>query len=177
VTSLRDFGDVEDLANLMPPLLAGSPGDPKKLMALHFAFGELCDNAATHSGSSPFFVAAQRYTGRTSSGAPRLELAVADAGIGIPGHLRRNERYSDIQPDEDLIALAFRPGVTGTRDRRGYGLFDVVRETGEVAQGEMIVHSGSGSAFIPFGSGTRRRRFRPLQAQLPGTWIQVRIWE
>ena len=176
VTSLTSFGDVEDLANRLPRLLAGSAGDPKKLSALHFAFGELCDNAATHSGSAPFFVAAQRYTGATS-GSRRLELAVADAGIGVPTHLRRNHRYAQIERDEEAIALALKPGVTGTRDRRGYGFFDVLRESGEVASGELIVYSGRGRAVVPFGAGAKRRRFHQLPGCIPGTLIQVQLSE
>lgn len=176
VTSLGTFGEVEDLANVLPRLLAGNANDPKKLVALHFAFGELCDNAATHSGSAPFYVAAQRYTGATS-GSRRLELAVADTGVGIPAHLRHNQKYAEVERDEQAVAMALKPGVTGTRDRRGYGFYDVLREIGDVASGNLIVYSGRGSAVVPFGSASKRRRFHPLPGYLPGTLIQVELAE
>lgn len=177
VTSLDDVWAVEDLADRLPRLFSGSSKDPRKLMALHFAFGELCDNAASHSGSFPFFVAAQRYTGETTGPPPRLELAVADAGIGIPKHLRRNPEYSEVDSDSEAIALALNPGVTGTTDRRGYGFYDVLRETGEVAEGMMHVFSGRGAAVAPFGTDGRRRRYSDLDASLRGTWIEIRLHE
>jgi hypothetical protein len=177
VTPLKDAWAVEELGNQLLKLFEWKSKDPRRIRALHFAFGELCDNATTHSGGSPIYVAAQRYTGKTSGAPARLELAVADNGIGIPAHLRRNPSYADIEIDEDAISKALRPGVTGTRDRRGYGLHDVLYETSQVADGEMVIYSGNGSAVVPIGEEGRRRRFRPLKTALPGTWIQVRVAE
>lgn len=177
VTALKDAWAVEDLGEQLLKLFAWKNEDPRRMRALHFAFGELCDNATSHSGGSPIYVAAQRYSGQTSGAPARLELAVADNGMGIPEHLRRNPNYADVGEDDDAIAKALRPGVSGTRDRRGFGLFDVLHETSQVADGEMVVYSGSGSAVVPIGTEGRRRRFRPLRGRLPGTWIQVRVVE
>ena len=176
VTPLADAWAVEELGEQLFKFFE-QEADPKRLRALHFAFGELCDNATTHSGGSPIFVAAQRYSGETSGAPARLELAVADNGVGIPNHLRQNPSYAAIGRDEDAIAKALQAGVSGTRDRRGYGLHDVLYETSQVADGEMVIYSGRGSAIAPIGEEGRRRRFRALSTALAGTWIQVRVWE
>lgn len=174
---LADYGAVEELADRLPRLLAGKSSDPRRMRALHFAFGELCDNAISHSGASPIFVAAQRYSGKTSHPPPRLELAVADIGVGIPDHLRRNPRYEDVSDDAEAISLALRPGVTGTRDRRGWGFHDVLAESEDVAEGQMLVLSGRGGARVPFGREGARRRFWEIEKRLPGTWIQIQFHE
>jgi anti-sigma regulatory factor (Ser/Thr protein kinase) len=176
VTPLSDAWAVEELGEQLFKFFEQEE-DPKRLRALHFAFGELCDNATTHSGGSPIYVAAQRYSGATSGAPARLELAVADNGIGIPNHLRRNPAYARIDRDEVAIAKALQPGVSGTREHRGYGLHDVLFETSQVADGEMVVYSGKGAATAPIGEEGRRRRFKSLKSELKGTWIQVRVWQ
>ena len=177
VTALRDAWAVEDMADRLPKLFAGKGGEPRKLRALHFAFGELCDNAASHSDSTPFFVAAQRYTGATSGPPARFELAVADVGIGIPNHLRGNPEYAAVKDDGQTIRLAVRPGISGTRERRGYGFHDILRQAEEVGQGEIIVCSGGGMGLLPFGHPDRRRRFTRLDFAIQGTMIEIRLAE
>jgi len=177
VTSLDDTNAVEVLGDRLPKLWAGRTGDPKRSRALLFAFGELSDNAASHSGATPIIVAAQRYSGATSPHPARLELAVADAGVGIPNHLRRNPEYAGLEDDAEAIAQALRPGVSGTRDRRGYGFFDVLREMSEVGAGKLFVVSGGAALSVPFGNQGRRRRKRALAGVIRGSWLQVRLIE
>jgi anti-sigma regulatory factor (Ser/Thr protein kinase) len=177
VTSLDDPDAVEVLGDRLPRLWSGRTGDPKRSKALHFAFGELSDNATSHSGAAPIFVAAQRYTGATSPHPARLELAVADPGVGIPEHLRRNPEYAGLEDDAEAIAEALRPGVSGTRDRRGYGFFDVLREMSEVGSGDLFVVSGGAAMSVPFGTTGRRRRKRTLGGAIRGSWLQVRLFE
>ena len=177
VTSLAGPNDVEDLADRLPRLWQGRTGDPKRSRALHFAFGELSDNATTHSGESPIFVAAQRYTGVTSPHPARLELAVADGGIGVPAHLRSNPEYADVEDDGQAILLALRPGVTGTRDQRGYGFHDVLGEVGEIGTGELVVVAGMSMVVAPFGQPSKRKSARRLPDSVKGTLVQVRIYE
>ncbi len=177
VTSLADPEAVDILADRLPRLWAGLTGDPKRSRALHFAFGELSDNAATHSGAAPILVAAQRYTGATSPHPARLELAVADAGVGIPEHLRGNPRYTHLEDDAEAIAEALRPGVSGTRDRRGYGFFDVLREMSEVGPGSLFIVSGDAALSVPFGTPGRRQRKRTLPNPIRGSRLQVRLLE
>lgn len=177
LTPLMSAHDVEDLADRLPRLWAGRTGDPKKSRALHFAFGELSDNAMTHSGDTPVFVAAQRFTGATSPHPARLELAVGDAGIGIPEHLRSNPSYASVAEDRDAILRALQPGVTGTRDRRGYGFHDILNEVGDVGVGELVAISGRGVVVAPIGHSSRRRVARPLPGRVRGTWVQVRLLE
>lgn len=177
VTPLSGPHDVEALGDRLPKLWKGKTGDPGKNRALHFAFGELSDNATSHSGGSPIFVAAQRYSGSTSPRPARLELAVADAGVGIPAHLRMNPTYAHVTEDKEAILLALQPGVSGTRYRRGYGFHDVMRHMKVAGSGELTVISAGARVVSPFGQNGRRRVVRDLASQVDGTWVQVRVYE
>lgn len=177
VTPLRNPHDVEELADRLLKLWKGKAGDSDRTRALHFSFGELSDNAISHSEGSPVFVAAQRYSGATSPHPARLELAVGDNGIGIPAHLRRNPRYAGATEDKDAVLLALQPGVSGTPYRRGYGFHDVLRQMSEVGEGEVTVISAGVRVVAPFGNGRRRRTVRMLPADVRGTWIQVLVYE
>lgn len=177
VTPLSGPHDVEALGDRLPKLWKGKTGDLGKNRALHFAFGELSDNATSHSGDSPIFVAAQRYSGSTSPRPARLELAVGDAGVGIPAHLRMNPTYAHVTEDKKAILLALKPGVSGTRHRRGYGFHDVVQHMTVAGPGELTVISARARVESPFGQNGRRRVVRDLSSPVDGTWVQVRVHE
>jgi hypothetical protein len=137
--------------------------------------GELIDNAGTH-GKSPTgtFVCVQRHVGE--AGRPVLWLGVGDGGRGIPDHLRLNPRYRDIAEDERLIQLARKPWVTGTRDRRGWGLVEVFGEAAEAGVSEMLIRSGGGEGYFKLRATARPyAAYRRLRPKIPGTWIHLRI--
>jgi hypothetical protein len=102
---------------------------------------------------------------------------VADSGVGVPNHLRGNPEYSGVEDDAEAILRALRPGVSGTRDRRGYGFFDILREMSEVGKGELLIVAGSAVVSVPFGSLRGRKRRRALRTSIRGSWIQVRLAE
>ncbi len=135
--------------------------------------GELIDNAVSH-GRSPLgaFVAAQAYTGLTSR-RPGFEFAVCDTGVGILDHLRGNPSYADIPDALSALASAIQPGVTGTDDRRGYGLADLLEIT-QVGVGRLILRSGDGIASIALRHGQRRDAFADSNLTITGTWAWLR---
>jgi hypothetical protein len=137
---------------------------------------ELIDNAGTHGSSAAgTFVCAQCYDG--GCGLPAgLWLGVADAGLGIPGHLRLNPRYAEIERDEELIRLARRPWVTGTRDRRGWGLVAVFEGAAGATDGDILIRSGGGEGFFHVRpEGRPYARYSARTPRLPGTWVHVRL--
>jgi hypothetical protein len=138
--------------------------------------GELIDNAGTHGNSEAgTFVCAQCYEG--GCGLPAgLWLGVADAGPGIPGHLRLNPRYAEVDRDEELIRLARRPWVTGTRDHRGWGLVAVFEGAAGTTEGDILIRSGSGvGSFRARPQGGPFARYGARAPRLPGTWVHVRL--
>ena len=163
----------DESEDLWPRLLSRLP--QAVCVALFEILGELVDNAATH-GRSPCgtLIAAQYYSGATSGMPEGFWIGVADAGIGIRNHLRQNPAYAAKVPtDAAAIRLAVRRGVTGTVDRRGYGLPTALAEAGSLAPGRVTIRSGTGEATFYVGAScvetARYRVARPI----PGTWVHV----
>jgi hypothetical protein len=176
---LRQLPHADAWDDLLPdvvPELFGSLPDIDLARRSLDVLGELIDNAGTHGASSTgTFVCAQYYAGGSGL-AQGLWLAVADAGPGIPAHLRLNPRYADLARDEELIRLARRPWVTGTRDRRGWGLVAVFEGAAGQSGGEVLICSGAGEGFFrPRPEGRPFARYRARAPHLPGTWVHARL--
>ena len=176
---LQRLDSAEDWDFLLPDLwTAGSEqlGEPDLVRSVLEILSELIDNAATHGASEiGTYVCAQRYEPGGPL-APGIWLAVADGGRGIPGHLRLNPKYSGERKDEQLIRLARRPWVTGTRDRRGWGLVQVFEDAAELGFGEAVIRSGAGEGRFLLRHGRPPfARYRSLRSRVPGTLVHLRI--
>lgn len=157
---------VDELANFifpqLPPQLAG---------AFVEAMAEIASNVLQHSGSNIGFLAAQRfekdYQGRL---APRLQLVVADAGIGIRHSLSASYPHLRDATDVDAIDLALRPEVTSKpATNSGVGLSTVV-EYADAFGGVLRIRSGAGVV------ERRRSKVRRLAVpELPGTVVAVEL--
>jgi hypothetical protein len=167
----------DDLLRDLWPAAYSVLEDPELTRRTFEILSELVDNAATH-GQSPTgtFVCAQRYTG-TSSGLPSgVWLGIADGGPGIPAHLRGNPKYKNVERDEELIQLSRRPWVTGTRDRRGWGLVEVFEEAAKSGPSELVIRSGRGEGIFRLRSTVRpHARYHPIRPAVPGTWVHLRV--
>ncbi|WP_328674926.1 MULTISPECIES: hypothetical protein [unclassified Streptomyces] len=137
--------------------------------------GELIDNAISHGASTcGAFTAAQAYSGKTT-GYRRLEIAVCDTGIGVLSHLRRNPDHAHIVTSAEALKHALRPGVSGTQDKRGNGLPDLLSGPGGSATTRLVLRSGDGLL--------RASRLRGSELILPadtsvpvqGTWSWLRV--
>jgi hypothetical protein len=137
---------------------------------------ELVDNAATHGHSPVGTFLTACYCPSQGDLPPGVWLAIADGGRGIPAHLRLNPKYRGVGADERLIQLARRPWVTGTRDRRGWGLVEVFEQASSLGASEMLIRSGAGEGHFLLRPGlaphARYIRFSP---RVPGTWIHLRL--
>jgi hypothetical protein len=169
--------DWDDMAQEVWPRAVNLLGDVKLTRHTMEAISELIDNAATHGRSSVgTLVCAQRYTGATSHLSPGIWIGIADAGVGVPAHLRRNPKYRDIAEDEQLIRLAKEPGVTGTSDQRGWGLPEAFDDATEVGPSRVVIRSGHGEgAFLLRQGRAVTARYRQLTPALPGTWVHLRV--
>jgi hypothetical protein len=159
------------------PAAAAILNDPKVTLPTMEMMSELVDNAATHGRSDAgAFVCAQRYTGATSGLAAGIWVGIADSGIGVPAHLRRNPKYSKHDDDSDLIRLARQPWVTGTTERRGWGLVEAFADAAKAGPSRLVIRSGRGQGEFLLQRDRRvSARYRALTPSVPGTWIHVRI--
>jgi hypothetical protein len=137
--------------------------------------GELIDNAVSH-GSSEIgaFASAQTYTGATSSHRG-MEFAICDTGIGVLDHLRRNPEHRDLGDASTALRHALMPGVTGTTERRGYGLHDLFKITGNGGYVRLVLRSGDGLASIVALREERRPLYVEAADPIPGTWAWLRV--
>lgn len=174
LTRIEQPHEADELAERIVPLARGR-STAAVTSAVFSGLGEFLDNACTH-GESPIgvFAAAQAYTGETS-GKRGLELAVADAGVGILEHLRGNPSYARFRRPVTAIRYAIRAGVSGTRDRRGYGFHDVLQEVRKAGLGRIVLRSGNGIARVTVRPGGRSQTFRESRFSVQGTWLWLRV--
>ncbi len=163
----------DDASMLWPRLRAKLPYEVCR--GLFEILGELVDNAATHGrGAAGTFVAAQYYSGATSGMPEGFWIGVADGGIGIRDHLRHNPRYFAVESDIAAIRFSVQPWVTGTTDRRGWGLRTVLEKAGALAPGRVVIRSGIGEgAFSVNRGGATTAHYRTHEPGIPGTWVHV----
>jgi hypothetical protein len=151
-------------------------GDAYELARLHTSvssaaaaakmLGELLDNAITHASSPVGVYAAAQVHQRAAD----VQVAVADAGIGIRSHLARNPCFRNLTAAQALSA-ALQPGVTGTSERRGNGLPDLLSIASGFG-GQLLLRSDDGYAQVMAASSDRQFA---AAANVPGTWAWVRI--
>lgn len=127
---------------------------------------ELLDNAITHANSPVGVYAAAQVHQRGRD----VQLAVADAGMGIRSHLARNPGFRDLTAAQ-AIGAAIRPGVTGTSERRGNGLPDLLNIACGFG-GQLLLRSDDGYAEITAAPASRQFL---TAGQVTGTWAWVRV--
>jgi hypothetical protein len=177
LTRVHSADQWDDLQNVIWPIARAKLGTYELAQRTLDILGELVDNAATHGRSDVgTFVCAQRYGGTTSGLPPGVWLGITDAGVGIPAHLRRNPKYTQIRADTDLIRLARHPWVTGTADRRGWGLVDVFEKAAEAGLSRVLIRSGGAQGAFWLRPGRRpSARYRACTPPTQGTWIHVLV--
>lgn len=146
--------------------LLGRHTSPSSAAAAAKMLGELLDNAITHADSPVGAFAAAQVHKRGGD----VQLAVADAGIGIRSHLARNPCFRDLAA-ADALSAALRPGVTGTSERRGNGLPDLLR-TASGFGGQLLLRSDTGYAQVNTASPDRRFS---AAGHVRGTWAWVHV--
>ena len=143
-THFDNEDDIERLANRMEERFQTElVGYGSILETCHTVFSELATNVANHAESAGGYVLAQQYN---DGSGPKVEIAVADCGIGIQASLQRNRKYTEIPSDADAIELAIKEGVTSLEDHyRGYGLYHVTDNVKKNNDREMTIRSGHGT--------------------------------
>lgn len=180
LTRLELSHDWDEIVKTLWPHVRTILQDPSAAMRAMDIMSELVDNATTHGRSDTgTFVCAQRHTGAVSGLIPGIWIGIADGGIGVPEHLRNRKEYVDIREDYKLIQLARKAGVTGTRDQRGYGFYEVFESAAAAGTGErsdLLIRAGAGEGNFRLRAGSRAHaRYRALDEPAPGTWIHIRL--
>lgn len=177
LTRVRSADEWDELQRALWPMALAVLGHYDLTQRTLNILGELVDNATTHGQSDVgTLVCAQRYTGTTSGLRPGVSMGIVDAGVGIPDHLRRNPKYARIEADTRLIGLARRQWVTGTADRRGWGLVEVFENVTAARPSQVLIRSGHGEGDYRLRpSGRLHARYRTVEPAVPGTWVHVHV--
>jgi anti-sigma regulatory factor (Ser/Thr protein kinase) len=173
LTQIRNAEELRAAITNLVPLLHAPPAvaDP-----IRYVFSEMVRNALEHS-SSPVgaFVCAQYY-----SESKRIAIGIADAGIGVLGHM---ERHHPVRSDREALRLALQPGVTGTTSRvggnefnAGAGLF-FTKSIATLSRNRFVLYSG-GSMFRLMKT---RERYEPVlwadPVRDPHTFVEAPPWQ
>ena len=165
VRLIRNPADVERFSTDAYELVQLHTSDSSAAAAAKM-LGELLDNAITHAGSLVgVYAAAQVHLH-----AGNVQLAVADGGIGVRSHLARNPCFRDLTAVQALSA-ALRPGVTGTSERRGNGLPDLLSIASGFG-GQLLLRSDDGYAQVKAAVPDRQTT---EACHVPGTWAWVHL--
>ena len=99
--------DIDQLANQMEECFWTEPVYGSIFETCHTAFSELATNVVSHAESEGGYVLAQQYNYRSG---PKVEIAVADCGMGIQASLQKNQKHTSVLSDADAIELAIKAG-------------------------------------------------------------------
>lgn len=128
-------------------------------------------NAFEHAFSPVGVISCGQYYPRVR----RLQLSVADFGVGIPTRAReyiQRTGVNELADDASCLEWAFRRGTSTNPMGMGRGLgLDLLREFIVANDGNLKVYSKAGFVEITGGGAS----FRPLKHPFPGTLIDLEI--
>ncbi len=184
LTRVQRSSEIEVAANRMAELIVSGDASHNTRLAIRYVLVELLRNVLQHSKDPLGAVAAaQRMDATEWSSGHMIQLAVADAGIGIPRSLRRaHPHLVDYRQALERALLphisgTFEEGLTGSFENAGLGLYmisEIARHTG----GRMLIATTGTTLVLPPGSSTiphTPRFLKPHGLGYPGTLVAVEI--
>ena len=165
----RDASDVERMLSEMEySFMTALSGYASLLGNVGETFTELITNVIYHADSNGGFALAQYCE---YAAGPAIELAVADAGIGIRKSLAKNPDFGGIESDCAAIKRAMTDGVTSAGDKyRGFGLGYAAANTQLEPTRSLAIRSGNGIITL---SGNGAIQEETSQIAYPGTLISA----
>ncbi|HZH15179.1 MAG TPA: ATP-binding protein [Archangium sp.] len=176
---VNNFETIEPFADDIAKALIAEKELEDTRLTLRYVIVELLRNAVQHSHAQEGgWVSADLWN--EESGRPMLQLAVADAGIGIPASLRTlHPNLSD--PEAALekslwphISGTFEEGLTGTQQNAGMGLF-FIAEMAKLTGGTLLIATRGASLLLAGWvdeEGNHSLRFiEPRGVGFPGTLV------
>lgn len=147
------YQEIDSCADEMSRLMVPLASEDDIRLTIRYVLIELLRNVIQHSGDALGGIAAAQLMNRGSyMSRPVIQVAVADAGIGIPEHVGRMHKGLEdprVALERALwphISGTFTQGLTGTMDNAGLGLF-FIAEMAKRTQGRLLVAS-RGSALV-----------------------------
>jgi len=138
--ALRQIRTSRELSSAITDLVPLLHGDPRQQDSIRYVFSELTRNVLEHSSSPVGALLCAQYYRQTN----RVSIGIADAGIGIRRSITRSHQARTAR---DAIALALRPGITGTTSRlggternAGAGLF-FVKSIAALSRNHFVIYS------------------------------------
>ena len=175
VTRFSEFNEVEELSARVLDRLEYKFTDVSTAGQPAFqAVSEFGQNAVEHGANDAgAYVAVSR---APDDQQPCVWIALADLGIGIPGHVRHiHPEWAD---DGFAIAQATDEAVSGTgKKHRGYGFPTVFEEvlTKSVQTAQIDVLASRGFFRMRLANGAKRPETFPAAQYRHGTWITCEI--
>lgn len=181
LTSINTLQELEQLAHCITTRLdemlgqgqAAAPDEPwrRQKSAIVSAIREMCHNVLEHAGAGGW-IAAQRYRAKRT-GAPFLEIAVADAGCGVRTSIARTHRSLGRAAEAAVLRSVVEQGLSrfGTDPTRGNG-YGVLKRATRECDGSFFLRSGGGILEHP-----RRGPLRTAERSVrwPGTYLMLRL--
>lgn len=184
LTRVQKASEIERTADRMASLIVTSPDAFDMRLAIRYVLVELLRNVLQHSQDPLGAVAAaQRMDTSTWHSGNMIQLAVADAGIGIPRSLHRaHPHLTDYRQALERALLphisgTFEEGLTGSFENAGLGLYmisEMARQTG----GRLLVATTGAALVLQRGDGVTPatpRFLQPPGAGFPGTLVAFEI--
>ncbi|MCC6647993.1 MAG: sensor histidine kinase [Polyangiaceae bacterium] len=165
---------IEPVAERIASLLLTGARTQDAQLTARYVLIELLRNAIQHSGDPlGAVVAAQRMDERQHRARPMIQVAVADAGVGIPRSLKRQHPHLvDYRQALERALLphisgTFREGLTGSFENAGLGLY-VISEMARKTGGRMLLAT-PGAALVLRAGAEGPRFLQPPGVGFPGT--------
>ena len=185
LTRVRLASESEPTAERMAMLIFGRGlhTDDARL-AVRYVLVELLRNVIQHSQDPLGAVAAAQWMGQAQRRqTPMVQLAVADAGIGVPRSLQRaHPHLADYRQALERALLphisgTFAEGETGSFENAGLGLY-MISEMARQTRGRLLLASSGASLVLQQTSGTEPatpRFLLPAGVGFPGTLVSFEI--
>ncbi len=184
LTRVRTPGEIEPTAENMSSLVISGEENHDIRLAIKYVLVELIRNVVQHSGDPLGAVAAtQRMEAAQRRSKPMIQLAVADAGIGIPRHLARTHPHlTDYRQALERAILphisgTFEEGFTGSFENAGLGLY-MISELARQTHGRLLIAT-TGVALVlqPSADGSimSPRFLDPIGVGFPGTLVAFEV--
>ncbi len=182
---ISSFLEIEPAASEISRLLLPDVESEDTRRALAYVIVELLRNAVQHS-QDPLggVVAAQRTRGPDPENREFVQVAVGDAGVGIPAALQglhpelADPRAAVAKAIEPHISGTFEEGLTGSQQNAGMGLF-FISEMAKLTAGHLLIAT-RGATLVLRGDihGAGRHRIELLDPPglgFPGTLVAFEL--
>ena len=183
LTRVRTSRQIEPTAEKMASLVITRADARDLRLAIRHVLVELLRNVVQHSGDAlGAVVAAQAMGAAQRRTRPMIQLAVADAGIGIPRHLhQKHPHLTDYRQALERALLphvsgTFEEGLTGSFENAGLGLYVIGEMARQTGGNLLIATTGAALVVTSEGSAPGHPRFlQPHGIGFPGTLVAFEI--